>query len=345
MHLYIDANVFLDFFHMTSTDIEELKKLVALIQEKQIVLYIPEQTIDEIIRNRDSKISDALDVFQKANVNIKFPAFLKSFDEYEELRRLINEVNKKHAELFKKAKDAALSGGFEADDLIENLLNASKFVEIDDVIFDRAYDRFYRGNPPGKGKGPIGDEINWESLKCIVPDGVDLYIVSKDKDYSSVFNHSRINEFLKKEWKEDKRSDVYLYVDLTSFFKDKYPSIKLASDVVVSKLIDRLSASRNFATTHDVISSLDNIEYFNSVQVERLIDIAYLNSQVGWIIDDSDVNSFYQRLLNDHCKGVSDESISTLKGMLKGVEAIEVEEGADSSSVYEEPDEIEEIQF
>ncbi|QXI65269.1 hypothetical protein CP157_03056 [Paracoccus marcusii] len=46
MHLFIDANIFLDFFHLTSADIEELRKLIALIEEGQIVLYVPEQTVD-----------------------------------------------------------------------------------------------------------------------------------------------------------------------------------------------------------------------------------------------------------------------------------------------------------
>lgn len=39
MNLFIDANIFLDFYHLSGGDIEELKKLVALIEEGDVKLY------------------------------------------------------------------------------------------------------------------------------------------------------------------------------------------------------------------------------------------------------------------------------------------------------------------
>jgi hypothetical protein len=35
INLFIDTNIFLSFFHLTNEDLEELKKLVALIEKKR----------------------------------------------------------------------------------------------------------------------------------------------------------------------------------------------------------------------------------------------------------------------------------------------------------------------
>ena len=55
LNLYIDTNAYLSFFHLTSDDLEELKKLELLIETtREIQLHLPEQTYDEFNRNRDT---------------------------------------------------------------------------------------------------------------------------------------------------------------------------------------------------------------------------------------------------------------------------------------------------
>lgn len=60
MNLFIDTNIYLTFFHFSSDDLEELKKLIVVIKEGQINLILPDQVIDEFKRNREVKIADAL---------------------------------------------------------------------------------------------------------------------------------------------------------------------------------------------------------------------------------------------------------------------------------------------
>ena len=60
MNIFIDTNVYLSFYHLSSDDLEELKKLVVLAREGKVVLLLPEQVIDEFRRNRAAKIADAL---------------------------------------------------------------------------------------------------------------------------------------------------------------------------------------------------------------------------------------------------------------------------------------------
>ncbi|WP_108397815.1 PIN domain-containing protein [Devosia submarina] len=60
LNLFIDTNVFLNFFHFSGEDLEELKKLTVLIDEGEIALWLPKQVCDEFHRNRDGKIKDAM---------------------------------------------------------------------------------------------------------------------------------------------------------------------------------------------------------------------------------------------------------------------------------------------
>ena len=93
MHLFIDANIFLSFYHLTSEDIEELKKLTALIDEKEVTLYTTDQLSEEITRNRDTKISDAMQEFKKAQFKVSFPSFCKAYPEFKEIRDTLIEAN------------------------------------------------------------------------------------------------------------------------------------------------------------------------------------------------------------------------------------------------------------
>lgn len=69
-------------------DLKELNKLKELIG-KEIKIYIPRQVRCEYLRNRDSKIKDALDKFKITDV--QFPNLVKCYDEYNELKKKFDE--------------------------------------------------------------------------------------------------------------------------------------------------------------------------------------------------------------------------------------------------------------
>lgn len=62
-------------------------------------------------------------------------------------------------------------------------------------------------------------------------------------------------------------------------------------------LILDLEASRSFARTHDVISSLQDYNSWTDEEKEELFRIAVDNGQVLYILGDLDVKSFYKKLL------------------------------------------------
>jgi predicted nucleic acid-binding protein len=73
INLFIDTNVFLSFYHLTNEDLEELKKLAALIDKNEIVLFLPDQVKKEFTRNRAGKISDAMRNYKMLNSICRFP--------------------------------------------------------------------------------------------------------------------------------------------------------------------------------------------------------------------------------------------------------------------------------
>ena len=64
-------------------------------------------------------------------------------------------------------------------------------------------------------------------------------------------------------------------------------------------LIIELENSSSFAGTHSVISKLLKIDSWTNEQKDTLFEIALRNSQVLYILGDSDVNRFYQKLLSN----------------------------------------------
>ena len=84
INLFIDTNIFLSFYHLTNEDLEELKKLAALIDNSEIQLFLPDQIKNEFTRNRSAKIVDAMRKLQEAKFNLSFPLFAKDYAEYDE---------------------------------------------------------------------------------------------------------------------------------------------------------------------------------------------------------------------------------------------------------------------
>lgn len=47
MRVFIDTNILLDFYGLSGADLEELKKVVQLVEDGKMQLLLPQQVIDE----------------------------------------------------------------------------------------------------------------------------------------------------------------------------------------------------------------------------------------------------------------------------------------------------------
>lgn len=316
VNLFIDTNVFLSFYHLTNDDLEEIHKLTVLIEKKEVTLWLTEQVKDEFKRNRENKISEAIKKLKEQSTKPQFPQICKDYDEYPQIRELHTQYLQKLASLTKKVTDDVNGRTLKADEKIAELFEKAKIIDTTEDLINKARLRMDVRNPPGKD-GSLGDAINWEGLLNSVDDNQKLYLVADDKDYYSVLDENKLKEFLSDEWKNKKSENVVFYRRLSQFFKEHYPSIKLASEIEKELTIRSLVNSSNFSSTHYAISKLTKYAEFNKSQVNELIQACIDNAQINWIISDADVEEFYKSILSNHEKLIESELLEKLREVLK----------------------------
>ncbi len=313
MHLFIDTNIFLAFYHLTSDDLEELRKLALLIDGEQVVLLLPDQVAAEFRRNRENKIADALKGLKEQRLNLQFPQICKDYPEYPDLRALQKQYEERHSALLDKVSHDISNSTLKADETIKELFAKAKRIESTPELVSRAKLRIAVGHPPGKDNS-IGDAINWEALLDYMPPLTDLHFITDDRDYVSILDENRFKDFLFQEWAaRTQDSKLHLYRRLSSFFKDYFPQIKLASELERELLIQKLASSPSFSRTHSAVARLSKHTQFTAAQRNDIVRAAVSNNQVSWIIDDDDVHQFLTAVTTGHEDEIEDALLSELQ--------------------------------
>lgn len=325
-NLFIDANIWLSLFHYANDDLEQFGKLRALVGT-DIRLFVPEQIYNEVYRNRENKIKDALDQFEK--FNLRFPAFFKNYDEYEEFFKKYTELKTAHTEWLRKVKKDIADQNSPADIALKEFFEGIEFVPASPELVQRAVLRFNIGNPPGKDR-KYGDAINWETLLESVPDGEDLFFISADKDYASIFDDKQFHPFLAQECEKKKSSQIIFFKSLGEFLKKHFKDIALRVENEKDELIEKLACSRSFATTHAVIKELSAFSDWSVRQIQDMCSAAVNNHQISWILSDTDVYEFYKGLVEKpSVKDSIDQDIAAIRKEIQEITSDATGEAAD----------------
>ena len=295
MHVFVDTNILLSFYHYSSDELDALNDVFANHEHGSATVYVTEQVKDEFVRNREGKIKDALKKFKDSKIHPQFPSFMKGYEEYGRLRAIADEAKKLNKKILEKVNKAIENEELRADELITSIFAESRSTKVTAKRLETANIRLARGNPPGKNSS-LGDAINWEILLEKVPDNNDIHIISADGDFYSTLNEDKPSAFITKEWKRKKKGTVFVYRTLSAFTKEHFDGIAFSYDKDKQELIDKLESSGSFARTHDLIARLSAYSYFSLKEVEEILDAAEANSQFGWIVTDHDVSDF----LNKH---------------------------------------------
>jgi predicted nucleic acid-binding protein len=319
MNLFIDTNVFLSFYHFTSDDLEELRKLAVLLRRKDVTLLLPEQVVNEFRRNRAGRIAEAIRQLRDQKLNLQFPQLCKDYEEYDKLRSAQQEYRKFHAALIQRLENDIAQENLKADLVIQELFGFAKSLPTSASVFERARRRMDLGNPPGK-KGSLGDAVVWESLLEVTAKGEALHFVSDDGDYFSPLDTDSFDPYLLHEWATEKNSRLYAYKRLSSFLRDVFPDIKLASELEKDLLIRDLANSASFSQTHAIIPKLSRFSDFTPEQVNAIVMAAVSNNQIYWIADDSDVRRFLERIAGAWEDQIDPENLRRLLYALKEME-------------------------
>jgi hypothetical protein len=220
MHLFIDTNIFLNFYTYPDDDDGVIDELLENIGPNKIVLHLPKQVENEFERNRESKLHGAVTEFQSSKFPNAVPNHMRGTEAARNYQEAIQNAESAKKTLIANATGLALQNDLPVDKKITEIFNKSQKYGEDEDAFKLAIERSQRGNPPGKGES-VGDRYNWEVLLKHVPAG-DLHIVSKDGDYASPLANLdkrtvKAKRYLSEEWSKKKEDgSLHIYTNIKS---------------------------------------------------------------------------------------------------------------------------------
>lgn len=227
MKLFIDANIYLDFY-----EIQAVKPLLKPLIEVSEHVLVTRQVIDEVYRRKLdiankrfneylSKINTSLalpDVLTEnavAQIDEKAINKLKEFSySLKECKELLEDIYGVTLEQISKNEDNVST---ELMKLFNNALTCTK-EQIASAQIRKCF-----GNPPGKIGDPVGDEINWEQMLDYAKENAcPIWVVSRDGDYmSKVFNKRTLgNPFLLREIHERGLTDFRFFDNLSAALQE-----------------------------------------------------------------------------------------------------------------------------
>jgi predicted nucleic acid-binding protein len=315
MQLFIDTNILLSFYALNQEDLAELNKLIDAIDKQQITLLITDQIIDEFNRNREQRIDGAIKSLRTQTFNPQFPQLCENYPEIDILRESLKHYEQAHISLITKILADIKTKTLKADQIVQSLFSLGKKLTNSQIMLDRARLRMGVGNPPGKNNS-LGDAINWECLLAETPAGEDLYFITGDKDYCSALNDDEFSDFLLTEWYNTKQTKICFYKRLSSFCKEKFPDITLATARDKEFLIRDLVNSQSIANTQAAIAKLSYYTEFTAAQVNTIVAAAISNRQVVWSIDDQLVKSFLSSVVANNRQYLDTVSLTMIEGLL-----------------------------
>jgi PIN like domain len=175
--LFIDANQYLKLYGMVVTG----KDVLDWLEEQQDHIFISAQIVDEVFRN---KLGSAQKFFaDKLKLNVAVPDHLLGISG-EKINALRQNIQKAKDELSELVSTALCKISWSEDDVSQKLKGLfDKAVSPCKDQMERARDRKERGNPPGKQKDTLGDQITWEQLLSYCKGVKQLWIITADGDY------------------------------------------------------------------------------------------------------------------------------------------------------------------
>jgi predicted nucleic acid-binding protein len=295
MNIFIDTNILLDFYRLSSGDLEELRKIAKLSKVGKIRLFISDFLKDEFFRNREAAISSAIEQFRKSRADLQLPNLVRIYSTAQELINIRDAFVETKEILMEEVQENIRNSSLMADSVIAELFESTDIQKVSKEIITVGTERSSLSKPPGK-RDSCGDAVHWEWLLEILPSKEDLFLISRDEDYESPLNPGSLGSYLQDEWKNKKGSRCILYSSLKDFLAEHFPDIKLADEIDKLCAIEQLEKSSDFKTTHDLIQILKKFDDFREQEILRIVNAYITNDQVWRVLGDTDVLEFALKL-------------------------------------------------
>lgn len=236
-NVFVDSNIFLSFYDYNKKSLDTLKSVFDP-NSKNFLTYLPEQVVNEIKRNRDSRLNSSFGELQssfKSREKMGYPNYVLQEPECLELLKLDKQIKKLQKKLLTNVEKKIEDSKLHADEILSYIIDNNKTLETTEAVYQKAKKRYDLGSPPYKSNACLGDSVIWVQLLEHCSKG-DLHVISDDKDYYSSFGNCRANLFLIEEWKAEKNGNLYIHKDLESFIKEYKPSLPFETPVFSYKL-------------------------------------------------------------------------------------------------------------
>lgn len=180
IQIYIDTNVFLDFYQSATDRLEVFQEL----QARATTILLTQQTVEEFQRNRVTRLVElAKNIEKTASLQIFTSAVVRELPAFSELIKLRDSA----LAVSRKITDELRSWATNEDSdivLLEfnKLAVAASCLPTTSESIGRAHQRKLLGRPPtSPDKHTIGNELIWETILAGAKS--DLIVVSRDKAF------------------------------------------------------------------------------------------------------------------------------------------------------------------
>lgn len=267
IHLFVDTNIFLDFYRNRQDANFKLLERLKPVKERVICTYQVEM---EFLKNRQRALKESLDDIQLAKT-LKPPPILADSTNAKTAQEQLKKANLHLKKAQAKITDLLNMPSSRTDPVYEVLetifqSNSSHVLTRDmpirHQIKRRAWRRFMLGYPPRKHDDTsIGDAVNWEwIIECGKNLTGKIIIVSRDSDYGTAVNGDCfLNNQLKQEYRDrvgkrrpllfvnrlsDALKEMHVNVtkkevDAESEHLEKAVDLVVGADSIIEKLIGR----------------------------------------------------------------------------------------------------------
>jgi predicted nucleic acid-binding protein len=249
--IFIDTNVFLDFYRIRNSDIS--LKYLDLIDKNHDKIIISDQVEMEFKKHRLEIIQESLKALKPPDLNNSVPPAIVSDAEPAKIIEKLKSLAQKQHKKLKDRIHRVLENPSANDKVYQTLqrlfkdkdseLNLHRENPEKYRIRKLAFKRFFLGCPPRKKSDTsIGDALNWEwIIKCCKDKYKNVIIISRDNDYGIHFdNKSLINDFLNQEFKDrvSNRKSVTFTNKLSVAFKGiSSPEVTKQMETVEKEII------------------------------------------------------------------------------------------------------------
>ncbi len=225
--LFIDANRYLDLYRTKKGN-----RLLAPLQEQVDHIFVTQQVVDEVQRQKLSAAAqlwvDEMPELQLKTFDLPDHLFGTSpsaredaFRRMHEIGEQIDRLNQNIAALGRDIVDKISRSDDEVSKALAPIFHKAVVHSAEEL--QRAQDRRARGNPPGKTKQAVGDQLTWEQIlsEFCLRQKKRLWIISRDSDFGTIYKGTGfLNAFLYEELRRvNPNCEVFLFDEIREGIK------------------------------------------------------------------------------------------------------------------------------